>query len=429
MSEGLVTATRRALGRVVVAFALLTGIVTAIGAAPAGATIATLPATWGTVNYPAGLPNYDCGNEFAVDAAGNIYTMLGNGGDPQVQRYAPGTGVTVTFPFDFGSCSHFTVDASGDVYVSNTSDGNIYQISTSGNLSLVTSDTCEPGPLATDAAGHVFFYDYCSDGLYQIEGGVPVLLNTADTCYANSIAVAPDGSVYVADYCSGDVWRVTSTSVTSVGSFCDAESVAVDSAGNLYVADDCDYSSPMEIPSGGSQGLLTPPLGSPGVSADEVFFNGATLYFYDTGSNTTIYTLNALTRPPLLSVVSSLQTSPLSQTDTATWHGVPGAISYTCTLMYGFTAPSTFTVTTPSTTCSFGQLDPTTEYGIQVVANFNGESSGLSVGFATPAPLPTKPPPPAKKAHSIVCQKTHGTALRVVTAVSPRCPRGWHRVG
>ena len=96
----------------------------------------------------------------------------------------------------------------------------------------------------------------------------------------------------------------------------------------------------------------------------------------------------------------------------AQWAPVAGALSYTCTLMYGFTTPSTFRVTTTSPSCTFANLAPSTPYGVRVVANGPSGSSTPVTNFA-----------PALE--SITCAK--GSVHRVVTSANPTCPTGWRR--
>jgi hypothetical protein len=137
-----------------------------------------------------------------------------------------------------------------------------------------------------------------------------------------------------------------------------------------------------------------------------------------------------LAAPPSLSATTADQSvnGVLGQTITATWTGVPGAVSYTCTLMLGLGVPSSFTVTTPSRTCSFGFLSPTTEFGVQVVANLaGGDASAPASAFVAPPPLPA--PPATVHRVTIVCEKNHTHRLRAVTGAHPHCGTGWHRVG
>ena len=74
----------------------------------------------------------------------------------------------------------------------------------------------------------------------------------------------------------------------------------------------------------------------------------------------------------------------------ASWNGSAGALSYTCTLLYGFGDPSTFSVTVRTPTCTFGGLAPNTPYGISVVARSAYGVSSPVAGFAKTKPLPTR---------------------------------------
>lgn len=115
----------------------------------------------------------------------------------------------------------------------------------------------------------------------------------------------------------------------------------------------------------------------------------------------------------------------------ATWNPAPGATSYTCTLMFGFASPSTFSQSVATPSCTFYGLG-TSVYGVSVVANYVGGTSAASVGFAYAAPTTTSttstttsvPAPPAKK--TIVCRK--GTSVKRVTALNPRCPAGYTKI-
>jgi hypothetical protein len=62
---------------------------------------------------------------------------------------------------------------------------------------------------------------------------------------------------------------------------------------------------------------------------------------------------------------------------TATWAPVSLATSYLCTLMLNLTTPTSITVATTSTSCTFSGLDPTVDYGVSVVALNPNETSSL----------------------------------------------------
>ena len=96
---------------------------------------------------------------------------------------------------------------------------------------------------------------------------------------------------------------------------------------------------------------------------------------------------------------------------TATWLTSPGATSYTCTLEYGFAAPSSFSVTTTSAHCAFAGAAGTMPLGVAVVANGLGGASSVAEAFAPPARW--------------VCVR--GRSVRVPRPGQNSCPHGFHR--
>lgn len=94
---------------------------------------------------------------------------------------------------------------------------------------------------------------------------------------------------------------------------------------------------------------------------------------------------------------------------TVSWIPGTGGSPYLCTLLYGFTTPSTFTVRTSSSSCSFLYLNPSTSYGVKVASD-SGVGGSAEI-FSNPVPT------------TITCVRANH--VRRVTAVNPRCPSGW----
>ncbi len=97
---------------------------------------------------------------------------------------------------------------------------------------------------------------------------------------------------------------------------------------------------------------------------------------------------------------------------TVRWQAGGESAPFLCTLLYGYGNPSTFTVHTTATQCSFYFLDPTTVYGVSV-AGGNGAGPASTV-FANPVPV------------TITCRR--GPHVRHLTGLNPRCPGGWRLV-
>ena len=125
---------------------------------------------------------------------------------------------------------------------------------------------------------------------------------------------------------------------------------------------------------------------------------------------------------PSLASIAGLSVSESLGSISATWYPDAGATSYTCTLMYGFNDPSTFSETTTATTCKYA-VDSATAWGIRVTANdSSGSSSGVTAfGSAVVAPPVKK----VKKVTSIAC--TNGKHSRRFYGLHPSCPNGWRR--
>lgn len=388
-----------------------------------------LPSPWGTMSLPQPAP--DDNTHFAVDGAGNIYTIPPSY-DINFNCYTTGISVyspssaTTTFldPSGTNFCgAYFAVTQSGTVYVVNPS-GTIFKVDPNGTESVYGVVPYE-GPIAVDGAGNVYVasVNYPDSTIYKFTNGSGVVMGTVAGTPLYSIAVGPDGSVYGVDYgYSSHLYVMTpSGSVSTVGSYLSqGEGVTVDGAGNVYVADE--GGSVIEFSATGTVGAVA---GYPSSCPEAAAIGGSTMYVYDECTGSTIFTYNvvALVSAPLpalsLMAQSSIATinSKNTQTVTASWTGSAYATSYTCTLMYGFNFPSTFSKVTTTTSCSFDNLTVGVEYGIRVVANNGSSSSSPMTQFAMPAKPPVK---------SIICAR--GSSRKRVTAVNPVCPAGYHRV-
>ena len=438
----------------------------AAGLAPTGTGLSTLPGAWGTVALPPVtfsdpyISDYTspgfAGTSYAVDASGNVYTLPSpsmtspNG----IERYSPATGDVMILDgnHNFQGMQAIAVSATGTVYVVGAS-GTIYSIAPSGVESTIPTGSffgeCGgPISIAVDPSGNVFVtaIDTCSGGssfssTYSVDeylnGGWVQITSTSADGFGN-LAVAPNGDVYVVGFdFNTETWNVFQVlptgPISEVTGLAGAggrypESVAVDSAGNLYVVEEGGSfpgqtsSAIIEMTPSGAQYLLpvSPSFALNGWSEpDELYVAGGTLYLWDEypyqdiyPSVSQLYTWGVGATAPVATALSSVArvNSVYQQTITATWNGT-GASSYRCTLLYGFSDPSPFSVTTPSTSCTFTNLTLGQPFGISVVA-INGSSvSRPSVTFATPAKF------------TITCVR-YGH-VRHLTGTNPRCPGGW----
>jgi hypothetical protein len=428
--KGLVgIATFKRIVRTAVVSALITG--SAIVALPSLASAHV--SGWSTTNLPPAFSLNDNNMSFSADGAGNLYFPTSTG----ILKYNPSTSATsyLNSSADYSGASSLVSDTSGNIYI--VMGSMALKVSNTGIASVLDNGPFnEPTGIAVDPSGNVYVADYESGHgiVYKYTNGVRTTFASGIPFFIYGLAADSSGNVYLTGY-NSTVEKISPAGVTTpIGSgWSSAESVTVDGAGNVFVADE-ESSTVTEVTATGVQFSL--PV-SPGGNAapDEVFVGaGGTLFFFDENHSDRLYTyaavpFGAAAAPTNVAATSILGTSEglTFQSVTATWTASPNATSYTCTLMYGFNVPSSFTIQTTSTSCTFNGLDPNTVYGVQVVANNGAAQSSPAVVFAS-LPTPTTTTTvhhQHRNPYSILCVK--GTAHKRIYALNPRCPAGWHR--
>jgi hypothetical protein len=239
----------------------------------------------------------------AVDGAGNVYvadldnntvrkvtssgvvtTLAGlaqfdHFGNP-IGGSADGTGSNARFDFPTG----VTVDSAGNVFVADTGNSTIRQVTTNGTVTTLagsagqfgdvdgTNSTAQfdyPYDVAVDCAGNVYVADFGNSSIRRVvtngvvmtlagsgeqSGSVDVTGSSARFNFPAGVAVAGGGNVYVADSRNDTIRMMTSNGVVStvagsvglagstdgtnnIAQFNNPAGVAVDGTGNIYVAD------------------------------------------------------------------------------------------------------------------------------------------------------------------------------------------------
>ena len=257
-------------------------VITLAGQLPSGSLNAT--GTAASFSHPEGV---------AVDASGNVYvadtsnseirkitagaivaTFAGTAGSPGAGN---GTGTGASFDNPVG----IAVDGSGNVYVADSGNDDIREISTAGvvitlagtgstgftNATGTSASFDNPTGVAVDASGNVYVADQTNDSIRKIAPGgvVSTLAGSGSTGSANGtgtaasfdnptgLAVDAAGNVYVADQNNFEIRKITPGGVVSVlagtgatgsvnatgtaASFNHPYDVTVDARGNVYVAD------------------------------------------------------------------------------------------------------------------------------------------------------------------------------------------------
>ena len=260
---------------------------------------------------PAGVAVDSSGNVYVADtnnnrirkitAVGVVTTLAGSG----TSSYGDGTGTNTGFNVPSG----LVVDASGNVYVADTSNHRIRKITIAGVVTtLAGSGTGTwldgtgtnagfngPSGVAVDTSGNVYVADQNNNRIRKITAagivstlagsGTPTLLDgigfSAGFSSPNGVAVDAIGNVYVADYINGMVRKIDRNQVvTTVASINPGNPVAVtvDLAGNLYVADSSyqnirKLSAPVVVSTFAGSGTATY-LDGQGVAAGFKYSNG-----------------------------------------------------------------------------------------------------------------------------------------------------------
>jgi sugar lactone lactonase YvrE len=237
--------------------------------------------TAASFRYPQGLATDAAGNVYVADTyvirkitpAGVVTTFAGSG----TYGYTDGTGNLASF----GNPSGITIDASGNVYVTDNElirkiDVNGVVTTLAGNNSSIwgfangTGNAAQfsgPRGLTVDNTGNIFVADLNNNMIRKVDvqnkvttfagtgsiGQVDGTGNLAYFGYGSSVALDGAGNIYVADQGDNLIRKITSTGVVTTvagsgmpgntngtgtaASFNSPVGVVVDAAGNLYVAD------------------------------------------------------------------------------------------------------------------------------------------------------------------------------------------------
>jgi sugar lactone lactonase YvrE len=258
------------------------------------------------------------------------------------------------------------VDASGNVFMSSQTNGEVLRIAPSGKQSSVFSSGLAFGPLTFDANGVLHAAAGAGNGArvirFDATGGQTVVATSTSGSSPRGLSVSA-GGIFVSESNTTNVFKASGATLTAfTGGVQSPRAARLDASGNLFIAAQGNASVAKFVPANGSVTTVTPGvnLGSVGalafapdgtVLAGSQSFNGAlwaidpsTGVTTDLGSLLTIFgasgNVNALARNPITGVFHVVDTASPTRIDRITYVTPPtppalGSVVLTRTATFG----------------------------------------------------------------------------------------------
>ncbi|MFI5136861.1 MAG: putative Ig domain-containing protein [Sphingobacteriales bacterium] len=179
------------------------------------------------------------------DSSGNAYVLNVSGGTGVVYKFSStGAYVATLNPrggTGFISGFAIAIDASNNLFVSETGNGNVYEFTTAGVSSNTIAITGgNPEGIVTDPSGNFYVVGRGNRAVYKYNAA-GTLISTVVTGLNTPYGLAIDGSgnLYVGDSGTGLVseYNASGTLITSISGLTNPEGIATDASDNVYVTD------------------------------------------------------------------------------------------------------------------------------------------------------------------------------------------------
>ena len=283
------------------------------------------PATSSDLNHPDGVAVDSSGNVYIADTINDVIEKVTPSGTLSIIAGTPGHHAPPTpGPATSSSLYHpagVAVDGSGNVYIADTDNEMVEEVTTGGTLSIIagtgtsgaptpgpatSSDLSNPSGVAVDSSGNVYIADTNNQVVEKVTPGTPGTLSIAagtgtsgaptpgpatssDLSDPSGVATDSSGDVYIADQANGRIEEVTPSGTLSIiagtggqgpptpgpatsSNLYNPAGVAVDSSGDVYISDGL-AGVVAEVASGSlsiAAGLIDygPPTAGPATSSD-----------------------------------------------------------------------------------------------------------------------------------------------------------------
>jgi sugar lactone lactonase YvrE len=386
---------------------------------------------------------------------GNMYIAGGDSNKVQEVTAAQLAGAAPYTPSTVASgawrVTTLAFDSAGNLWFGDQSSGEVLEITAAqlaGTLPVTPTQafvvpSSDANSIAFDGSGNLFIADDASEifevTASQLHAATPVVTTVANFSTIQPVSLVFDsGNLWVSD-ANGGVDEILAsqlggaliTTATNIVSGTNAPSpwgLLFDPQGDLYFVDQTGFVGEVtasQLQSGSAPYTPTTLASGFETPIDITFSPNGTLFLADYGMSTIDeldYVVPEPPSAPTLTPVTGLSVSETSGSISGEWYPNATATSYTCTLMYGFNDPSTFSETSASTSCNFA-VNSDASWGISVVANNSSGSSSPVVAFGAAVVAP--PIKKVKKVTSIAC--TNGKHSKRVYGSPPTCPNGWRR--
>jgi sugar lactone lactonase YvrE len=141
------------------------------------------------------------------------------------------------------------VDSQGNVYIADTHNNQIVEVTAFGVASIVSFPGLspalhDPNGVAIDGLGNLYVADSNNARIVELSGGVASVIATGGLLsYPDGLVVDTAGDLFIADGANNDIVEVPAggsaavLTVTGVGALSGPQGLALDVSGNLYIAD------------------------------------------------------------------------------------------------------------------------------------------------------------------------------------------------